>query len=163
MAWLKLGSARVFYPGPAVELSGLVGRSTSLTPWWGVSLDVIEVPRRWGLALVVDVDFGETVAEPVDVVAGHQGQGVDPGIPGRFGITFFVSPSSAGQEPPDDVNEKQGCGRDEEDGPVSEARTIAVAVHVHLDEARARVLLDAGWGGWLDEGDRSAGRCLAHG
>ena len=163
MAWLKLGSAGVFYPGPALELSGFLGYLTPLASRWGVGLDVIEVPRRWGLALVVDVDFGETVAEPVDVVAGHQGQGVDPGIPGRFGITFFVSPSSAGQEPPDDVNEKQGCGRDEEDGPVSEARTIAVAVHVHLDEARARVLLDAGWGGWLDEGDWAARWCLTHG
>ena len=96
MAWLKLGSAGVFYPGPALELSGFLGYLTPLASRWGVGLDVIEVPRRWGLALVVDVDFGETVAEPVDVVAGHQGQGVDPGIPGRFGITFFVSPSSAG-------------------------------------------------------------------
>ena len=120
MAWLKLGSARVFCPGPAVELSGLVGRSTSLTPWWGVGLDVIEVARRRGLALVVQVNIGESVVEPVDVVAGHQGQGVDPGIPGRFGIAFLVSPFSAGHEPSDDVNEEQGCGRDEENGPVRE-------------------------------------------
>ena len=70
----------------------------------------MEVPRWWGLALVVDVNFGETVAEPVDVVTGHQGQGVDLGIPGRYGLTFLVSPSSAGQEPSDDINEKQGYG-----------------------------------------------------
>ena len=73
------------------------------------------------MALVVQVDIGESVVEPVNVVAGHQGQGVDPGIPGRFGITFLVSPSSAGHEPSDDVNEEQGCGGDEEDGPVCEA------------------------------------------
>ena len=92
-----------------------------MASWRGVGLNVIEVLRRWGLALVIDVDFGESVIEPVDVVAGHQGQGVDPGIPGRFGVTFLVSPSSAGQEPSDDVNKKQGCGRDEEDCPVREA------------------------------------------
>ena len=75
--------------------------------------------------MVIDVDFGESVVEPVDVVAGHQGQGVDPGVPGRFGVTFVVGPPSASQEPSDDVNEKQGCGSDEEDGPVR--KVVAVS------------------------------------
>ena len=117
MAWLKFGAARGFLFG----LSGLLGYSAPLASRWGVGLDVVEVSRRWGLALVIDVDFGESVVEPVDVVAGHQGQGVDPGVPGRFGVTFVVGPPSAGQEPSDDINEKQGCGSDEEDGPVREA------------------------------------------
>ena len=58
----------------------------------------------------VDVKLYEPVVGPVDVVAGHQGLGVDPGVSGRFGIAFLVGPFSAGHEPSDDVNEKQGCG-----------------------------------------------------
>ena len=146
-----------------LELSGFVGYLTSLASRWGVGLDVGGLPR-WCLAFVdVYVKLLQPVAQAVDLVPWHQGKGMESGVSRGLGGMSLVGPFSTGPEPLDDIDEEQGRGHDEGDGPVREARPVPVGVHVYLDEARARMFPDAGRGGWLDEGDRSAGWCLAHG
>ena len=153
----------VFIPGPAVELSGFEWILPPLTSRRGVGLEVRGIPR-WRLALFVDVyvELLKPVVQVVDLFPWHQGEGMESGVSRGLGGVSLVGPFSTGPEPLDDIDEEQGRGHDEGDGPVREARPVPVGVHVYLDEARARMFPDAGRGGWLGEGDRSAGWCLAH-
>ena len=83
----------------------------------GVGLNLGDIPGR-GLALFVDVKLHEPVVEPVDVVAGYQGEGVSSGDFGGLGITLLGVSFSACHDPFEDVDGQEGGGRDEENGPV---------------------------------------------
>ena len=48
------------------------------------------------------------------MVAGHQGEGVNPGVSCGLGFTFLVGPFPAGPESFQDIDEEQGGGRDED-------------------------------------------------
>ena len=115
-----------------------------------------------GVVRDVYVELLQPVVQAVDLVPWHQGEGMESGVSRSLGGVSLVGPFSTAPEPLDDIDEEQGCGHDEGDGPVREARSVPVGVHVHLDEARARMFLDAGWGGWLDKGNWTAGWCLPH-
>ena len=153
----------VFIPGPAVELSGFEWILPPLTSRRGVGLEVRGIPR-WRLALFVDVyvELLKPVVQVVDLFPWHQGEGMESGVSRGLGGVSLVGPFSTAPEPLDDIDEEQGCGHDEGDGPVREARSVPVGVHVDLYEAGACVLLDVCWVGWLDKGDWTAGWCLTH-
>ena len=135
-----------------LELSGFLGYLTSLASRWGVGLDVGGLPR-WCLAFVdVYVKLLQPVAQAVDLVPWHQGKGMESGVSRGLGGMSLVGPFSTGPEPLDDIDEEQGRGHDEGDGPVREARPVPVGVHVYLDEARARMGRLVGRGrsvGWV--------------
>ena len=71
-----------------------------------------------GVVRDVYVELLQPVVQAVDLVPWHLGEGMESGV--SRGVSL-VGPFSTAPEPLDDIEEEQGCGHDEGDGPVREA------------------------------------------
>ena len=74
-----------------------------------------------GVVRDVYVELLQPVVQAVDLVPWHQGKGLESGVSRGLCGMSLVGPFSTGPEPLDDIDEEQGCGHDEGDGPVREA------------------------------------------